>query len=318
MTRLVRAVSALVLGLLLAACAAGGGNIAGTEAPAPPQGEAAGGPVAVGSANFAESVILGNLYALALENAGLQVERRFNLGSREVYFQALTNGEIDMFPEYLGATHGHLTAGGGQGGGQEQVLTEVGQLRMAVTDALPEGLVLLESSQAQDQDALAVTEATASQYQLETVSDLAPVAGQLVAGGPAEEETRRVGLPGLREVYGIEFADFVVTDAGGPVTVEALRSNRIQVGRMFTTSGFIEAENFVVLHEDRPLIPAENITPIVREEVVTPRLEAALNAVSAALTTEKLTALNKRVEIDQEDPETVARDFLQAEGLLGG
>jgi osmoprotectant transport system substrate-binding protein len=316
MTRLVRVISALVVGMMLAACAAGGGDVAGTEAPAQPQGGDSAGPVVVGSANFAESLILGNMYALALEDAGLTVERRFNLGSREVYFQALANGEIDAFPEYLGATHGYLTAQSGASEGE--VLTDVEELRTAVSEALPEGLVLLESSQAQDQDALAVTQATADQYQLETVSDLAPVAGQLTAGGPAEEETRPVGLPGLREVYGIEFGEFVVTDAGGPVTVEALKSNRIQVGRVFTTSGFVEAEGFVVLQEDRPLIPGENITPVVREEVVTPELEEALNGVSAALTTENLTSLNKRVEIDQEDPEDVARDFLMTEGLIGG
>lgn len=270
------------------------------------------GTITVGSANFAEQLILGNMYAIALEEAGFDVEANLNLGSREVYFPALQSGDLDVMPEYLGAAYGFLAEG------EEEVLTEVDELRAALEEVLPADLVLLESSEAQDQDALAVTQETADEYGLVTVSDLAPVAGELVAGGPAEEETRAVGLPGLRDVYGIEFADFIVTDAGGPQTVEALNSGRIDVGRVFTTSSFIEAEGFVVLEEDQPLIPGENITPIVRQEVAVPEVEEVLNAISAALTTDELIDLNARVELDNDDPDVVARDFLVEKGLIEG
>lgn len=296
----------LVVTLVAAACATSGGNIACAQTQ-PPEG----GRVVVGSANFPEQLVLGNLYALALENAGIQVERRFNIGAREVYFPALENGEVDVFAEYLGATYGYLSAAKGT----PKVITDVGELRTAISELLPEGLVLLEPSQAQDQDALAVTKKTAEQCNLQTVSDLAPVANQLVAGGPAEEKTRRTGLAGLKDVYGIEFKDFIVV-AAGPQTVEALKSGRVHVARVFTTDAFIQPEGLVVLKEDKPLIPGENITPIVRREVLSPELERALNGVSKALTTEKLTALNKRVQIDKDDPEDVARDFLVQEELI--
>ncbi|MGH8929259.1 MAG: glycine betaine ABC transporter substrate-binding protein [Egibacteraceae bacterium] len=311
MRRGFRFFSVLVAGVLLAACAANEGNIAG--------GQAQSGTVVVGAGNFTEQLILGNMYADILEDAGFPVDRsKIGVGAREIYFPAMENGEIDVMAEYLGATYGFLSSRA-EGAGEPDVLTEVDELRTAVMQALEAqgtGIVLLESSEAQDQDALAVTQETAERYNLQTVSDLAPVAGELVAGGPPEEETRRTGLRGLEEVYGIVFADFVVTDAGGPVTLEALRQGRIQVGRVFTTTGFIAEENLVILEEDRPLIPGENITPIVRQEALTPEMEEALNAVSAALTTEDLTELNRRVDIDREDPSDVARDFLVQADLL--
>lgn len=310
--------------LFAGACATSGDDIAAETSEAPgadpaePTTEAAGseagggGEVTVGSANFPEQLILGNMYADVLEEAGLTVERNLNLGSREVYFPALVNGDIDVLPEYLGSTYNFLAEG------EAQVLTEVDQLRSELETTLPEELTLLESSAAQDQDALAVTQETADEFGLVTVSDLAPVAGELVAGGPAEEETRATGLPGLAEVYDIEFSEYVVLDAGGPLTREALTAGRVDVGRVFSTSAFVEADGLVVLEEDQPLIPAENVTPIVRAEVVTPELEEALNELSAALTTEDLTALNARVEIDQEEPDVVANEYLVEQGLVDG
>jgi len=307
--------------LFATACATSGDDIAGetSEAPtaggaseAPTGGGGAEGSVTVGSANFAEQLILGNMYADVLEEAGLTVERNLNLGSREVYFPALVNGDLDVLPEYLGSTYNFVAEG------EAQVLTEAEELRSALEETLPAELTLLESSAAQDQDALAVTQETADEYGLTTVSDLAPIAGELVAGGPAEEETRATGLPGLQEVYGIEFGEYVVLDSGGPQTREALEAGRVDVARVFSTSAFVEADELVVLEEDMPLIPAENVTPIVRTDAVTPELEEALNSVSEVLTTEDLTTLNARVEIDQEDPDVVAREYLVEQGLVEG
>lgn len=307
--------------LFATACATSGDDIAGetSEAPtaggaseAPTGGGGAEGSVTVGSANFAEQLILGNMYADVLEEAGLTVERNLNLGSREVYFPALVNGDLDVLPEYLGSTYNFVAEG------EAQVLTEVEELRSALEETLPAELTLLESSAAQDQDALAVTQETADEFSLTTVSDLAPIAGELVAGGPAEEETRATGLPGLQEVYGIEFGEYVVLDSGGPQTREALEAGRVDVARVFSTSAFVEADELVVLEEDMPLIPAENVTPIVRTDAVTPELEEALNSVSEVLTTEDLTTLNARVEIDQEDPDVVAREYLVEQGLVEG
>jgi osmoprotectant transport system substrate-binding protein len=310
--------------LLATACATQGGEIA-SEAPEPEESAAAseadagseapaaGGEVTIGSAGFGEAQLLGEIYAQALEEAGFEVTRELGIGTREVYFPSLENGEVDLLPEYLGSTYNFLTE---QEGTPE---TEVEALRAQIEEELPEGLVLLDSSEAQDQDALAVTQETADQYSLTTVSDLAPVAGELVAGGPSVMQDNRTGLPGLRDVYGIEFQRFEVLDeeAGEP-TRQALQDGRVQVARVFSTLGYIAEDGLVVLEEDEELIPPENVTPIAREEVVTPEFEEALAAVSEALTTEDLTELNRRVQIDQEDIETVATDWLTQAGVTGG
>lgn len=268
------------------------------------------GTIVVGSANFPEQLIVANMYADVLECAGATVERRLNLGSREVIYPAIESGEIDLLPEYTGALNSFVT------GGEEAEDTSTEGLVESLNENLPEGLTLLEPSEAEDRDALAVTQETADQYSLSTLSDLAAVSGELVAGGPPEEETRYVGLPGLQEVYGISFREFRPLDAGGPLTTEALNSGQIQVGRVFTTQGAIEEYGWVVLEDDQGLVPSENIVPLIREEVRTPEVEEALNELSAALTTEDLTALNRRVEIDQEDPEAVATEYLEQAGLL--
>jgi len=316
--------------VLASACATQGGDVAGSGSSDAPTEEAAtegasdggsseassggggGGSITVGSANFPEQLILGNMYAEVLEEAGFTVERELNLGSREVIYPSIESGELDVLPEYLGSLYNFLTEGEGE------VLTEVEPLVEGVEAELAEGLELLEPSDAQDQDALAVTQETAEEFDLQTVSDLAPIAGELVAGGPPEEETRRVGLPGLEEVYGITFMDFLPLDTAGPQTVQALQEGRVDVARVFSTSSFIEENGFVVLEEDMPLIPGENITPLVRSEVVDDALTEALNSVSEALTTEALTELNARVELEREDPEDVAVDFLVEQGLIEG
>jgi osmoprotectant transport system substrate-binding protein len=316
----------LALVLLLAACAGGGGDPlaeggseaaeAGAEATGGAGSEAAAGgggdSVVVGSANFPEQLILGNMYALVLEEAGVDVETRLNLGARDVIFPAVESGEIDLLPEYVGA----LATFVGEGEQPEDTSTE--GLVSFLEENLPDGLTLLEPSPAEDADALAVTQETAEQYGLETYSDLAPVAGELVAGGPPEEETRFTGLPGLEEVYGITFQEFRPLDAGGPLTTEALNSGQIDVGRVFTTQGAIEEYGWVVLEDDRDLVPAENIVPLAREDAVTPEVEEALNELSSTLSTEDLIDLNRRVEVDQEDPDAVAREYLEGKGLIGG
>ncbi|MGH2691884.1 MAG: glycine betaine ABC transporter substrate-binding protein [Actinomycetota bacterium] len=144
------------------------------------------------------------------------------------------------------------------------------------------------------------------------------IASQLTLGGPPECPERPFCIPGLKETYGVEFGEFLPLDVGGPLTVEALRSGDIDVGLLFSTSSVIGDEGWIVLEDDKSLQSAENITPVVRTEVLDATITERLNAISAALTTENITELNGRVEIDGEDPADVAADFLDSEGLLGG
>jgi glycine betaine/choline ABC-type transport system substrate-binding protein len=143
-----------------------------------------------------------------------------------------------------------------------------------------------------------------------------PVASQLVLGGPPECPKRPFCIPGLEETYGVEFQDFQPLDVGGPLTVEALKAEQIDVGLLFSTSSAIVANDFVVLEDDKNLQSAENITPLVSEEIAGD-VEPLLNDVSAALTTDGITELNGRVELDKEEPADVAADFLDEEGISG-
>jgi glycine betaine/choline ABC-type transport system substrate-binding protein len=143
-----------------------------------------------------------------------------------------------------------------------------------------------------------------------------PVASQMVLGGPPECPERPFCLPGLEETYGVEFAEFKALDVGGPLTVRALKNGQIDVGLLFSTSSAIVANDFVLLEDDKQLQTAENITPLV-SDAVDDEAAALLNQVSAALTTENITELNGRVELDQEDPADVAADFLEQEGISG-
>ena len=144
------------------------------------------------------------------------------------------------------------------------------------------------------------------------------IASQLTFGGPPECPQRPFCIPGLERVYGIEFGEFKPLDVGGPLTVEALRNGDIDVALLFSTSSVIGDEGWVVLEDDQDLQAAENITPVARTEVLDDTITERLDSISAALTTENVTELNGRVEIDGEDPADVAADFLQENGLLEG
>lgn len=269
----------------------------------------AAGTVTIGSTNFTEQIILANIYAEVLEAHGVDVELRPNLGSREIVFPALKAGEIDIVPEYSGALLAYLS-------GDDEVTAHGEQeVMQALRKKLPDGLVALKPSSAQDKDALVVTQDTAQKYDLQTVSDLKGVAQKLVVGGPPEMESRFTGLPGLKKVYGLDFKAFRALDAGGPLTVAALKNGSIDVARMFTTQGIIDANNWVVLTDDKDLVLSQNLIPVVRKEALTPTIRQALNAVSAKLTTAGLQKLNAQVGVEKHIPRLVAQQWVKAHGL---
>ena len=306
--------------LLLAACGGGGeseGEGAGASEATGDTSEAAAeedierGEVVVGSTNFAEQELVAEMYSQVLDDAGYTVNRRFQLGSREVVFPALQGGEIDVTPEYIGTLLEFINGGAGQ------ATSDVDETLGLLTDQLPDGVTMLEPSEAQDSNALAVTQDTADELGLSAVSDLEGEAGDLVLGGPPECPQRPLCLPGYEEVYGLSFANFQALDAGGPLTTEALNSGDIDVGLVFSTQGAIVANDWVVLEDDEGLQPAENITPAVREEILNGEVEELLNSVSATLTTENVTDMNAQME-QGEAPADVAEAFLQLQGLLSG
>jgi len=293
-----------ILALSLVATACGGSGESGGDIPDGPA-------IVVSSFNFNESTILAEIYGQALENAGYPVERRLNLGNREVVKPALENGEINLVPEYIGTILTFL---------EGSPTADSDETWEAAREAFAEsGVTLLQYAPAQDKNGYVVTGETADELGVSTLSDLEPVAGDLVFGGPPECPDRELCLPGLQEVYGLDFAEFVPLDAGGPLTVAALDAGEIDVGLLFTTSGVITANDWVLLEDDQGLNPAENIVPAVTTEIVDTYGEDFTNlvdSVSAEITTEGLTEMNQRADIDGDDPAVVATDWLTENGFL--
>ncbi|MEE8602131.1 ABC transporter substrate-binding protein [Euzebya tangerina] len=271
------------------------------------------GELVVGSTNFDEQELVAEMYALSLEQAGFTVERRYQLGAREVVLPALTSGEINVYPEYVGTALEFLNGGAGEASSDTEATTEL--LREEFAE---EGVDVLEPAEAQDKNGLVVRPETADELGLETVSDLADEAGDLTLGGPPECPERPLCIPGYEETYGITFGDFRSLDAGGPVTVEALSSGEIDVALLFTTDAVISANEWVLLEDDQGLQPAENIVPVIQTEVNNEAATEALNAVSAVLTTENVSEMLGQIRIDLADPAEVASEFLTEQGVLDG
>ncbi|MFZ0491671.1 MAG: ABC transporter substrate-binding protein [Acidimicrobiia bacterium] len=269
--------------------------------------------IKVGSTNFTEQEILGEIYAQALEANGFTVERRFNLGARDIVEPALESGEIDLYAEYAGTVLEYLNNGAGEASGDAAATVDT--LRQRFADR---GVTVLDYAPAVDANALVVTQETAAKYGLTKISDLASIAGDLVFGGPPECPKRPFCLIGFQDTYGLNFKEFKPLDTGGPITVAALENGEIDVGLLFSSDGAIAAKNFVVLQDDRHLQPADNIVPVVRTAVNSQELDDVVNAVSAKITTSELSQMNKLVNIDKEDASTVAHDWLAANGFISG
>ena len=263
---------------------------------------AAGGAIVVGSANFPESVLLANIYAAALTKAGVEATTKPNIGSREVYIKAIQDGSIDLIPEYSGNLLQYF----------DKTATAVSaeDVYAALQKALPSTLVVLDKSDAQDKDAVVVTKATADANNLKSIADLAPVASTFVLGGPPEWETRPTGVPGLKEKYGLTFKEFKALDAGGPLTLNALTSDQIQAGNLFTTDAAIKTQDLVALEDPKNLFAAQNVLPLIRSDANTPAVTEALNAVSAKLDTATLTELGAKVTVDKQDSAQVAQEWV--------
>ncbi|TLS43269.1 ABC transporter substrate-binding protein [Streptomyces montanus] len=277
----------------------------------PLQGNAAGGgKVVVGSNNFPESILLADIYGEALKSKGVKVSYKLNIGSRETTYGLIKNGTLTVLPEYNGALLAYLNSKAAPKTAEETT--------KGIEAELDSKLTLLESSEAQDKDAVAVNAATAKKYKLtekSTIADLAGIAPKLVIGGSPEFQTRHHGIPGLKDDYGLEFKSFKALDAGGPLTVSALKSNNIQAGNIFTTDPGIEKNQFVVLQDPKNLFGFENVTPLVYQSDLPAKGVSALNAVSAKLDTETLIELNSEVQNKKKDPLDVAKTWLSSEGL---
>lgn len=304
---------AALLALVMSACSPGEGGSSAAPSTGGESQAAQLPTITIGSAGFYESAIVAEIWAQALENVGFTVERNLELGARDVTHPALVDGEIDLMPEYLG---GYLAVT--FGGEPTPDVDETLEALRAELEAVD--LVAFEPTPGTDADGFAVRSETATDLGLETMSDLAEVAGDLTWGVAQEcAENPNCG-PGLERVYGIDFASLDVQTLGACTTAiaEALNASNIDVAQVCTTQPEIIAFNLVLLDDDLGLAPAQNMVPVVRQELVDEAgdlLETTLNAVSAELTTEALTELGVAIIIDGGSYDEVAAQWLEDNGF---
>ena len=253
------------------------------------------------------------LYAQILEDNGYTVERHPRLGTREIIEPALESHQIDLVAEYLATLDAFVEKD------KAKATSDPAVTHKAIRDALSSnGLTVLSFAKAIDTNGFVVTKATADKYKLTKMSDLEPVASQLVLGGPPECPQRPFCQVGLEKTYGLKFKDFKPLDAGGPLTVAALESGDIDVGLLFTTDQNITLKNYTLLADDKHLQLADNVAPVITSAILSanPDVEQSLALVTVALTTADLTDMNKQVGIDHKDAKAVAKAYLKAKNLL--
>lgn len=299
-----RRVLVLLAVTLLAVTGCGGNPLAGRADSDPDV-------IAIGSGNFTESQLLAEIYALALTDAGVEVEDPQAIGSREAYFPALQDGSVDLIPDYSGALLTYLD--------ENATAVEPDDVYADLGRVLPPGLVLGRMSQAENKDAIVVTRETAERLGVRSIADLAPHCGRLTFGGGPEFRTRADGIPGLARSYGCGFGEYRTLDSGGPLTVAALRGDDVQAANLFTTDPALPQNDFVALTDPKENFAAQNVVPVIAERKASPQVRAVLDRISGELSTPELLALNSRAAADDKPAlRTVAAEWLSAKGITGG
>ncbi|MGI8872261.1 MAG: ABC transporter substrate-binding protein [Candidatus Limnocylindria bacterium] len=301
---------ASALALLVSACSTGGGSSPSTNGT--PPAAATKPTVIVGSADFYESALVAEIYAQALEGKGYTVQRKLNLGARKLTNDSLKNNQLNLMPEYIGSEARELKA---QATGDPQ---QTAQALKAALDPL--GLTILDIAPGQDQNGFAVRKETADQFSLKSLTDAAKVADKLKWGLPPECKTNPSCGDALKSAYGIDIAKVQVVKlapCSAPMA-QALNGKSVDVAELCTTQPDIKRFNFVLLEDDKKSQAADNMVPVVRKDLLNaagPDFSAALNAVSSKLTTDALTTMGLKVNVNKEKVADVARQFLADNGL---
>jgi len=301
-----------IAALLLAACG-GNANPLGEAISTQPTepGEASANspadPIVVGSADFTESKILAEIYSQALQAKGVESSTKLGIGSREIYIRALQDGSITAVPEYTGNLLLNFDA--------NAAATTAEEVETSLPAVLPPGLKVLKSSAAVDQDVYVVTKELSAQHGITSLEDLKKIASTSTLGGPPELEQRAYGPPGLEKIYGAKFKAFRPY-AKYPPKISDLDANKIQVATFFTTDAVLAEKGYVQLADPKSMILPQNVIPLVHSDVAdNPTAAAAFDAVQAVLTTDDLMQLDKKVDIEHQDPAQVAGEWLKSKGL---
>jgi osmoprotectant transport system substrate-binding protein len=271
--------------------------------------------ITIGSKNFTEQKILGEIYAQALEAAGYTVQKELNLGDEQTALKALEGGQISAYPEYTGTAL--LSFFGVKA---EDLPSDEGQAyEQAKAEFAKKQLTALEPTPFVSSNEVAVTKETADKLSLQKISDLEGKSQDLTLYGTPECRQRLDCLLGLEQVYGLEFGKFTPIDIAQ--RHEVLTSGRADVSIVFTTDPQITRENEVLLEDDKNMFPPYNSTLVMRQEVADeagPDLEKTVTLLQEQLTDENMQELNARVDLDKKDAATVAREYLTETGLIAG
>ncbi|MCJ1673036.1 MULTISPECIES: ABC transporter substrate-binding protein [unclassified Rathayibacter] len=269
---------------------------------------AGGDTIVIGSQDYYSNEIIAEIYAQALEDGGMTVQRDFRIGQREIYLPEIESGSIDVFPEYGGSLLQALEP--------DTTATTADDVYSALTDALPDGLRALDAADASDQNSYTVTQAFADQWNLTDIASLKNVTDPIVLGGNSELQTRPYGPDALQSKYGITTTFQAIEDSGGSTTVDALASNQIQMANIYTADPNIESNDLLPLADPDGLFVADNVVPIVSDKVDDDAAEI-INGVSAKLTADDLVALNSESVNEQKSAAAIATEWLTSAGLIG-
>lgn len=262
--------------------------------------------VRVASKDFTENEIVAEVYALALEDAGIEVERIMDVGSSVIH-TSLTSNEIDLYPEYTGTGLISIL--------NMDPITDPDEVYNTVKDEYEKQFKVtwLDYSAANDGQGLVIRTETAEKYGIKTISDMQKYATELRFASQGEFDERADGIPALEATYGeLKWKSSKVYD--NSLKYEVLANDEADVSPAYTTEGRLTEAQFTLLEDDKQVWPPYNLAPVVRDEVLEahPEITEVLNKVSAAFTTENITALNAKVDIDGEEYTDVAREFYES------
>ncbi len=318
---LLAALAALALALGIAACGSDdsttSGSTEGGEAGAiqsnPDNGKVS---LTIGSKNFPEQEILGEIYAQALTAAGYKVKSALNLGSETVAQKAVKTGQISGYPEYASTA---LTSFFGLE--PEEVPADATEAwEKANAEFEKEGLEAFEPTPFASANAVGTTTETAKKYDLKTVSDLEGVSEKLSLFGSPECRQRIDCLAGLESLYGLKFKSFTPVDIGLRYTV--LEKGQADLSILFTTDPQLSAESdkFVILEDDKEVFPAGNVIFVTTQKVAEeagPDYEKTILQVQEGLDLKVMQELDARVELEKETPKAAAKAYLESAGYIG-
>ncbi|NEC42080.1 ABC transporter substrate-binding protein [Streptomyces californicus] len=277
------------------------------------------GALVVGSASFTESKVLAELYAQVLGDAGYSTSVT-TVKNRELYEPSLEKGEIDVVPEYAATIAEFLNAkvNGADKARSEPVASPDAEATVAKLKRLAEplGLTVLPAGKAVDQNAFAVSEEFAEKNSLKTLSDLgkSKLKVKIAAGDECEE--RPFCAPGLKDTYGIDVTGIDPKGVGTPQSKQAVRDGKVELVLTTTTDAVLDG--LVFLEDDKKLQNADNILPVLNtKDAGAPEISDALGKLTAALTTEDLAELNRKVDAERAKPADVAKEYLESKNLIG-